>query len=539
MGVGSAIDITTGQRRTILTLLERNLPGTTAWAYGSRAKWTSRPQSDLDLVIFSKPEQKHLIGNLREALDESDLPFHVDLFVWDEVPESFRKQIEAEHIVLVEPEKLTAGHKWPKFRLGDCIEKNDASYSPTETWSCINYLDTSSITENRIAEVQHFSVVTDAVPSRAKRKAKQGDIVYSMVRPNQRHFGVLKNVPENFLVSTGFFVFSGKYDVSHTDFIYWFLVQDSIIERLQVIAEHSTSAYPAIRPSDIEDLEIYLPPLPEQRAIAHILGTLDDKIELNRRMNEILEAMAQAIFKDWFVDFGPTRAKMEGREPYLSSDIWDLFPDVLDDKGKPLGWQTYTLSDLAHHHSATASPSAEPERIFEHYSIPAYDAANEPSFDTGSSIKSNKTIVPEGAVLLTKLNPEIERVWLPNPKREVPQIASTEFLTFTPHQPATCSILYCLFRTSSFRRGMVAMVTGTSKSHQRVQPKALLPCEVLVADPRLFDSFDQAVCIFFDRLLSNRREKRILAQTRDMLLPKLMSGEIRLREAEKVVEALV
>ena len=83
------------------------------------------------------------------------------------------------------------------------------------------------------------------------------------------------------------------------------------------------------------------------------------------------------------------------------------------------------------------------------------------------------------------------------------------------------------------------MVTGTSKSHQRVQPKALLPCEVLVADPRLFDSFDQAVCIFFDRLLSNRREKRILAQTRDMLLPKLMSGEIRLREAEKVVEALV
>ena len=72
-------------------------------------------------------------------------------------------------------------------------------------------------------------------------------------------------------------------------------------------------------------------PLPEQRAIAHILGTLDDKIELNRRMNETLEAMARALFKDWFVDFGPTRAKIEGRDPYLAPEMWDLFPDKLDE----------------------------------------------------------------------------------------------------------------------------------------------------------------------------------------------------------------
>ncbi len=76
-------------------------------------------------------------------------------------------------------------------------------------------------------------------------------------------------------------------------------------------------------------MRLYLPPLPEQRAIAHILGTLDDKIELNRRMNQTLEQMARAIFKDWFVDFGPTRAKIEGREPYLPAEVWDLFPDRL------------------------------------------------------------------------------------------------------------------------------------------------------------------------------------------------------------------
>ena len=80
------------------------------------------------------------------------------------------------------------------------------------------------------------------------------------------------------------------------------------------------------------------PPLTSKRAIASILGALDDKIDLNRRMNETLEAMARAIFKDWFVDFGPTRAKMEGRAPYLAPEIWALFPDRLDNEGKPEGW---------------------------------------------------------------------------------------------------------------------------------------------------------------------------------------------------------
>ena len=97
-----AIDITAEQRKTVLALLARHLPNTTAWVYGSRVKWTARPESDLDLVVFAKPEQERRVSDLREAFEESNLPFRVDLFVWDEVPEQFRKQIEAEHVVLVE-----------------------------------------------------------------------------------------------------------------------------------------------------------------------------------------------------------------------------------------------------------------------------------------------------------------------------------------------------------------------------------------------------------------------------------------------------
>ena len=98
--MSQAIDITPEQRKTIMSLLAMHLPHTQAWAYGSRVRWTARPESDLDLVVFAKPEQARSVSDLREALEESNLPFRVDLFVWDEVPENFRRGIEREHAVV-------------------------------------------------------------------------------------------------------------------------------------------------------------------------------------------------------------------------------------------------------------------------------------------------------------------------------------------------------------------------------------------------------------------------------------------------------
>jgi len=103
------------------------------------------------------------------------------------------------------------------------------------------------------------------------------------------------------------------------------------------------AAVPGLNRNDLHQASVLFPSLPEQRAIAATLGALDDKIDLNRRMNETLEAMARALFRDWFVDFGPTRAKMAGTAPYLSPDLWSLFPDSLDDAGKPEGWEADTL----------------------------------------------------------------------------------------------------------------------------------------------------------------------------------------------------
>lgn len=278
-----------------------------------------------------------------------------------------------------------------------------------------------------------------------------------------------------------------------------------------------------------------IPPIPEQREMAAILGAIDDKIELNRRTNDTLEAMARALFKDWFVDFGPTRAKGEGRAPYLAPDLWSLFPDRLnEDTGLPEGWELFRLQDLAEYQKRSLTPSDTPETEFEHFSIPAFDKGQSPALDLGETIMSNKTVVPAEAVLLSKLNPEISRVWLPEASDTRQQICSTEFLAFTAKGPAGRSLLYCLLRDDRFRDMLQSMVTGTSKSHQRISPPSLLGREVLAGDKALFSAFESMASSLLSTTLSNRAESRTLAQTRDLLLPKLMSGEIRLREAKEI-----
>ena len=304
------IDVSPGDLETVQRILQEHVPELEVRAFGSRVSWTARETSDLDLALMTtQPLDLLRVAKMREAFDESDLPFRVDLVDWASTSKNFRKVIEREYVTIAEGKDRSESGIWPTVVLGDCVTINDSTYSPKEAWSFINYLDTANITGNRISEIQHLIAGNNTIPSRARRKVQLGDIVYSTVRPDQRHFGLLKEVPENFLASTGFAVIRGKDGLAFTDFIYWFLTQDHIVDHLHTIAEHSVSAYPSIRPSDIERLVLRLPPLPEQRAIAHVLGTLDDKIEQNRRMNETLETMARTLFKSWFIDFDPVHAK--------------------------------------------------------------------------------------------------------------------------------------------------------------------------------------------------------------------------------------
>ena len=208
---------------------------------------------------------------------------------------------------------------WRKIRLGDACVTNADSYSPKEEWKFVNYLDTGNITDNRIDSIQYIDVENDKLPSRARRKVKKDSIIYSTVRPNQRHFGIIKTQPENFLVSTGFAVIDVDANVLNADFLYYLLTQPTLVETLHAIAEQSTSAYPSIKPSDIENLEIEVPDLDTQKRIADILGSLDGKIAQNAEINENLEQQAQALYANMFIH----NASAQWAEGVLS-DVADI-----------------------------------------------------------------------------------------------------------------------------------------------------------------------------------------------------------------------
>jgi type I restriction enzyme S subunit len=289
----------------------------------------------------------------------------------------------------------------------------------------------------------------------------------------------------------------------------------------------STRAYLGI--TSQLDLPILVPPIEDQRAIADTLGTLDDKIELNRRMSETLEAMARALFKSWFVDFEPVRAKSEGRDPGLLKPLADFFPDSFEASALgeiPKGWEVGTLGDVVDHLRANENPLDSPNERFQHFSIPAFDDGQWPTAEFGASIRSQKTLVPPGVVLLSKLNPEIERVWLVDVEPGDRAVCSTEFLVLAPRAGIGRGYVYCAMRSRRLQQELQGLVSGTSKSHQRVQPASVLELSI-VRPPGVFvELFDEVSSDLLDRSAQCRRESRTLHALRDGLLPRLLSGQM-------------
>ena len=180
--------------------------------------------------------------------------------------------------------------EYTKVKLGDIVRTNISSYSSKENWEYVNYLDTGNITKNKIESIQKIDLDVEKLPSRAKRKVKNKNIVYSTVRPNQLHYGIIETQPENFLVSTGFTVIEVDEKRAIPEYVYYYLSQDEIVTHLQAIGEQSVSAYPSIKPSDIECLDIVLPSILTQKKIVDILGSIDSKITLNEEINNNLAA---------------------------------------------------------------------------------------------------------------------------------------------------------------------------------------------------------------------------------------------------------
>lgn len=390
---------------------------------------------------------------------------------------------------------------WRKIRLGDACVTNADSYSPKEEWKFVNYLDTGNITDNRIDSIQYIDVENDKLPSRARRKVKKDSIIYSTVRPNQRHFGIIKTQPENFLVSTGFAVIDVDANVLNADFLYYLLTQPTLVETLHAIAEQSTSAYPSIKPSDIEDLEIEVPDLATQKRIADILGSLDGEIAQNAAINENLTEQARAIFQEWFIDY----------EPFGGA--------------APLDWHPSTLGQIAEMKTDSWSPAKNPDVVVEHYSIPAFDEQHYPVFEIASGIKSNKYILNSNSVMISKLNPDIKRIWRPMCLSAHP-ICSTEFIVYEAKKQEQKDYIYSILDSVPFLNHLCSHTTGSTNSRQRATPKSTLDFTLCLPPDSVIEDFCHIVTPMYDLIASNIVENQSLAKARDSLLPRLMSGEI-------------
>ncbi len=332
----------------------------------------------------------------------------------------------------------------------------------------------------------------------------------------------------------------GKPGVLDNTYLKFLLISEPIQSQLHGRASGTTVV--GIKQSELRKVMLPLPPIDEQRAIAGVLGALDDKIEQNRRTTQALERLVRAIFRAWFVDFEPVKAKAAGATsfPSMPQPVFDALPMRLADSALgpvPEGWETSMIRDLATISKTQVKPQERPEEVFDHFSIPAFDAGMRPAAEPGSAIKSNKFLVVEGSVLHSKLNPRIPRVWLPPKSRGRRQIASTEFLVFVPRLISDRHYLYCQFQQTGFREDLAQGASGTSNSHQRVRPDDVLN-RVVIAPPKSARvAFAGVADSLFALAAADHDESAKLAELRDYLLPKLLSGAVRVREAERLAAA--
>lgn len=279
-----------------------------------------------------------------------------------------------------------------------------------------------------------------------------------------------------------------------------------------------------------------------QKSVAKILGDLDDKIDLLRDMNATLEEIARAVFRAWFVDFEPVHAKANGATSFrgMPQELFDLLPVEFEPSSigdVPNGWSVGRVGDVIKLLRTSVKPFENPNLKYQHFSLPAFDRGQEADIEKGETIKSGKFAIPPNAVLFSKLNPRIPRIWMPQPSHnDIPQIASTEFLVCVPKTEWSREYAYCLVNQSKFLDELTKRATGTSNSHQRIKPKEFEDTQVVLPPIECRTGFAKFAQPLLKRVIVNRGHISVLSQLRDTLLPKLISGEIDIPDLEALTD---
>lgn len=251
----------------------------------------------------------------------------------------------------------------------------------------------------------------------------------------------------------------------------------------------------ALTKTMLEELEIATPPFSEQQSIAEVLSSLDDKIDLLHQQNKTLETLAETLFRQWFVE-----------------EVEILNEEII-------------LSEIATHEKQSISPTSFPQEIFYHYSLPAFDNGRKPEIQHGIDILSNKYCIKSGHILISKLNPRTPRVWYIISCREN-SICSTEFQVYQAKDQLYSEFIYCMLKSNETRDILAGASSGTSGSHQRVNPSDISNLSIKKPDIQKLEKFHSISAEWLMKVSINHKSIQALETLRDNLLPKLMSGAI-------------
>jgi type I restriction enzyme S subunit len=383
--------------------------------------------------------------------------------------------------------------------------------------------------QNRVQHKDVPRVSHDDRKRLSKYKLCKGDIVFSRVGSVDRR-ALVREAEDGWLFSGRCLRVRPDDSIMDPEYLSYFFGLPSFKEHIRSIAVGATM--PSLNTKILSDIIIMYPKnLKEQHAIAHILGTLDDKIELNRQMNETLEAMAKAVFKSWFVDFDPVRAKAEGRDTGLPKELADLFPDSFEDSelGEiPKGWRVGSLGEVAEHPRRGVRPEqidpATPYIALEHMPRCCIALSEWASAD---GLESNKFEFKKGEILFGKLRPYFHKVGV----APVDGVCSTDIVVVTPRTQVWFGFVLGHVSSYAFVEHTNAGSTGTKMP--RTSWGDMASYALVMPPDKVATAFRSQILPVVDHIIVSIHEVRTLAALREALLPKLISGELRVKDLER------
>lgn len=385
------------------------------------------------------------------------------------------------------------------------IAINQNNYTKKDNYKKVCYLDTDNITNNRINAFLKIDLTKEKLPSRAKRKCSINSIIYSSVRPNQRHFGIIKEIPKNFLVSTAFIVID-IIDLEKLDpnYLYYYITQDKITHHLQRIAECGTSSYPSITPSDFLNIKIKLYPLETQQKIARTLSVLDQKIENNHKINELLHKILELLYEQYFVHFDFLD---ENNKPYQTSGGKMKFSKELN-RLIPNGWSVRFLN---HKIVSTYQPKTISKTLLNNsYSYSVYGG--------GGIIGRFTEYNHEQSEFIISCRGQCGISYLTLPKSWITGNA----MVIRPTKSYT-SKTYLYHTIKKYK--LTNYITGSVQPQITRQNLSTMP--ILIPKRKILNKWNNISSLLWNLIHNNMQSTQTLTALRDFLLPLLLKQQVK------------